>query len=198
MPYTINKSDGPAREAVKQWLYGLDLVSAATRENVITAWVSAWTSSEHKTLRDMPWDPAISDYSLMDHVNEVTRVGLDLAEQAKREWGAVLDPEVLVPILCLHDVDKPLMFVRRDGKVVHSALYSEIPHGVVGGMLLKELGFSHPIISTVSTHSPRMPFPGKNYEAFVLHYADHFCCDNAMLRAKRTPLYFHLSLPEKY
>jgi hypothetical protein len=193
----INRQDGPARRAVGDWLFGLDLVSHETRENIITAWVSTWTASEFQHLADMPWDPSVDSYRLMDHVNEVTRIGLNLAERAKSEWNISLDPETLVPILCLHDVDKPLMFVRCGNLVTHSALYSEIPHGVVGGMLLNELGFSHAIVSTVSTHSPRMPFHGKTHEAYILHYADHFCCDQAMLRAGKVPLYFYLKLPDK-
>jgi hypothetical protein len=156
-----------------------------------------WTSSEYRNLAEIPWDPALSDFFLTTHVNEVTRFGLAFAESAAKEWSVKLNYEVLVPILCLHDVDKPLMFVSRNGQTQHSALYSEIPHGVVGAMLLKELGFPHVVVSTVGSHSPRMPFHGQNFEAFILHYADHFSCDNAMLRAGRKPLYFYLKLPER-
>jgi putative nucleotidyltransferase with HDIG domain len=195
--YKIDSSKSDKRTGVEKWLRGLDLVSAPTREKIVTAWVSTWTSSEYAELPDMPWDPGVPDYKLMEHVNEVTELGLTLAAQSKKLWGTTLDPEILVPILILHDVDKPLMFVRRGNQVVHSDLYSQIPHGVVGAMLLKELGFPHTVVSTVGAHSPRMPFHGKNYEAFVLHYADHYACDHAMLKAGKTPLYFYLDLPAK-
>lgn len=195
--YEIDTSKGEKRASVEKWLYGLDLVSPAVREKTVTAWLSAWTSSEYADLQEMPWDPGAPDYRLADHVNEVTKIGLALAKQSQDLWGKTFDPDILVPILILHDVDKPLMFVRRDNKVVHSDLYSELPHGVVGAMLLKELGFPHVVVATVGTHSPRMPFHGKNDEAFVLHYADHYACDRAMMKAGKKPLYFYLDLPEK-
>ena len=89
-----------------------------------------------------------------------------------------------------------MMFTPKSGKTHYSKLFSEIPHGVVGGMLLKELDFPDRVISTVTTHSPRMPFPGNTFEGYVLHYADHFCCDNALMREGHKPLYFHVKIPE--
>ena len=106
----------------------------------------------------MPWTRGHRLSAACSHVNEVTRAGVDLAKRAKADWRIDLANEVLVPILILHDVDKPLMYVREGGEVVGSTLSKEIPHGVVGAMLLKELGFSHEIVSVVATHSPKMPF----------------------------------------
>lgn len=196
MPYAINTNDRERRKIVEESIACLDKVSDAVREKIVTAWVTTWASGEYEDFRSIPWDPSIDGYTLVEHVNEVTRIGLALAERAKTLWGVELDVEILTSILILHDVDKPMMFVSRNGVTERSKLYHEIPHGVVGAMLLKELGFPTIVVSSVGTHSPRMPFPGKNYEAFILHYADHFCCDNALLRAGKQPLYFHLKLPD--
>jgi putative nucleotidyltransferase with HDIG domain len=165
---------------VEERLWGLDLVSPSLRENVVTAWTSTWASSPYERLEDMPWTTGI-DYPLLSHVNEVTQAGVDLAKRAKADWKIDLDNDLLVPILILHDVDKPLMYERRGGEVVGSTLSKEIPHGVVGAMLLKELGFSHEIVSVVATHSPKMPFHNRGWAAYVLHHADMFSADHACM-----------------
>lgn len=187
-PYTIDRTSNSRRKAVAEQIWGLNLVSPGIREDVITAWATTWAASPYERLEDMPWTEGV-DYPLLSHVNEVTRAGVDLAARAKADWGSEVGAGVLVPILILHDVDKPLMYERRDGRVVRSQLADEIPHGVVGGMLLKELGFSHEIVATVTTHSPKMPYRGRNFSAYVLHHADMFSADHALMAMGRTPTY---------
>jgi len=187
-PYTIDRSSNWRREAVAKSIWGLDLVSPGLREDVITAWVTTWAASPYERLEDMPCSEGV-DFPLLTHVNEGTRAGIDLANRARAEWSMELGHDVLVPILILHDVDKPLMYERRGSAVVRSRLADEIPHGVVGGMLLKELGFSHEIVATVTTHSPRMPYRGRNPAAFVLHHADMFSADHVLARVGKTPFY---------
>ena len=186
--YIIDRSSNSRRKLIEEWLWGLDLVATDLRHNIVTAWVSTWGSSRYERLEDMPFSAGV-DYPLMKHVNEVTRAGVDLAKRAKADWNVSLDTNVLVPILMLHDVDKPLMYEREGGEIVYSKLSKEIPHGVVGAMLLKELGFAHQIISTVATHSPAQPFHGSNFEAYVLHYADLFSADHALMAVGRQPFY---------
>ncbi len=185
--YTIDRSSH-RRHQVEEWLFGLDQVSAGLRGDIVTAWVSTWSSSPYESLADMPFGAGV-DYPLMLHVNEVTRAGLDLARRAAADWDLRLDPEVLVPILILHDVDKPLMYVRDGGEIRYSALWHELPHGVAGAMLLKELGFAHRIVSTVALHAGNAPYHGSTPEAYVLHYADYFSADHAMMQTGGKPYY---------
>lgn len=185
-PYVIDKASNARRKSAEECLFGLDLLAQETRDRVVTAWVSTWSSSSYERLEDMPWTAGV-DYPLLHHVNEVTRAGVDLAKRAKADWNVDLANELLVPILILHDVDKPLMYVREGGAVVGSKLSREIPHGVVGAMLLKELGFSHEIVSVVATHSPKMPFRNRGWAAYVLHYADMFSADHAMMTMGKEP-----------
>jgi hypothetical protein len=181
-PYTIDHTSNSRRRAVEDWLFGLDLVTPDLREKIVTAWVSTWSSSPYAELSEMPYSPGAPHYRLEWHVNDVTRNGLDLARRAAADWGKTVDNNVLVPILILHDVDKPLMYVRESAdKVTYSKLSHELQHGVVGAMLLKELGFDHTIISTVALHAGNSPFHGRNHEAYVLHYADYFATDHAIM-----------------
>ncbi len=188
-PYTIDRSSNWRREAVEQWLFGLDLVSPAMRADIVTAWVSSWASSPYETLAGMPFTPDAPDYPLMSHVNDVTRAGIDLAHRAATDWGATVDPEVLVPILILHDLDKPLLYVRNGDTAGYSKLAEELPHGVVGAMMLKELGFAHSVVSTVATHATNAPFHGRGFEAYVLYYADLFAADHALMACGKVPFY---------
>ncbi|MCO5066644.1 MAG: hypothetical protein M9924_19865 [Rhizobiaceae bacterium] len=196
MSYEITRGSEVARRSVEAALHGLDLVSPQTRELIVTAWVSSLESSPYGSLDEVPWDVLNPRFRLIDHVNETTRIGLELAAIAERLWGKKADIETLASILILHDVDKPLLIEREGNKARYAQLASEIPHGVVGGMMLKELGFPHKVVSTVTVHSPRMPFPGRSLEAYILFYADMFSCDNSMLDAGLKPFYFGLELSE--
>jgi putative nucleotidyltransferase with HDIG domain len=187
--YRIERGDPARRQRVAGWLDGLDGISAATRETIVTAWVSSWVSSPFEALEDMPYSLQAPSYRLMDHVNEVTRAGLDLARRAAKDWGRLTDPEVLVPILVLHDIDKPLLMVREGDAVRGSPLYKELPHGVPGAMMLRELGFPHLVVSTVATHATNAPFHGSTPEAWLLHYADLFATDHALMLTGGKPFY---------
>lgn len=187
-PYEIITPSAETKARLKADLFGLDRVPELA-DPIVTAWASALAASAYETLAEVPFS-VMADYSLLDHVNEVTRTGLSLAERAGEFWGETFDMNVLVPILMLHDVDKPLMTVRNaDGKAESSHWSKELPHGVLGAMILKDLGFDHIVVSTVSTHSSVAPFHGRNREAYILHYADFFSADNAIMRSGGQPFY---------
>lgn len=187
-PFHIDRSSNSRRQAVEEWLWGLDRLVPELRDMVVTAWASSWASSPYERLEDMPFGPGC-DYPLMHHVNEVTRAGVDLAARADADWAMRLEPGTLLPILMLHDVDKPLMYVREGGEIRHSTLYHELPHGVAGAMLLRELGFEHTVVSTVALHAGNAPYHGRNLEAYVLHYADYFSADHAMIAKGNKPFF---------
>ena len=187
--FTIERGDPARRQRVAGWLDGLDGVSAETREAIITAWVSAWASSPFETLEEIPYSLIAPSYRLMDHVNEVTRAGIDLSRRAARDWGRETDPEVMIPILVLHDIDKPLLMVREEGTVRASALAAELPHGVPGAMMLRDLGFPSKVVNTVATHATNAPFHGSTTEAWLLHYADLFATDHALMSTGGKPFY---------
>jgi hypothetical protein len=190
MPYTIDSSPGERRTAVSAWLHGLDLVSPPVRERIVTAWVSSWGSSTHAAIGDIPFTVGRRFYPLAEHVNEVTRAGIDLARRAVADWAITLDWDEMMAILILHDVDKPLLYrAAPDGTHEHTRLYRELPHGVPGAMLLKELGFPSIVVSTVATHATNAPFHGDTSEAQILHYADLFAADRAMKAIGERPFY---------
>lgn len=168
------------RERVRTMLPMLERLSESGAERVITAWVSTWKSSAYMSLQDVPYTFNAPHYRLMGHVAEVAELGMVLAEYSGERWSVSMDEEVLLTSLILHDVDKPLLFTGWGDEMARSDLYSELPHGVVGGMLLRDLQFDEAVVSIVATHATSSPFHSKRTEAWVLHYADMFAADRAL------------------
>ena len=187
--YTIEQGNAAQRQAVRDWLHGIDLVNPQLQERIITAWVTSWIASPYDSIGQFPYSTSAPGYGLSQHVNDVTRVGIDLAKRAAADWGVTMEADTLVPILILHDVDKPLMMLREGDTVIPSQLSRELPHGVLGAMILKDLGFSDVIISTVATHAGNAPFHGGTFEAMTLHYADYFSTDYVYRQTEHTPFY---------
>lgn len=188
--YTIETGSAAQRSLVESWLPGFELIAPETKAKVITAWVTMWLNSPFETLEEMIYSPAAPAYPLMYHVQEVVRFGIDLAKSASKQWGEDVEWEQLVPILMLHDVDKPLMFVRTGpDQAAWSDISANIQHGVLGAFLLKDLGFSEKVISTVALHATNSPYHGSNPEAYILHYADLFSSDHALMLAGSQPFY---------
>ena len=170
---------------VRGWLAGLDAVQPDIADRIVTAWVTTWASSVWPELDDIPFSALAPGYPLARHVNEVTRAGQALMPRAAEDWGVPLAPEIMLPILILHDVDKPLLSDPR-GK---TSLAKRMPHGVVGAMLLRDLGFDQRIVETVATHATDAPFHGDTAEAHLLHYADLFAADHALRAQGLVPFY---------
>lgn len=178
--YRIVEGTDEQRAEVRGRLPHLDRVSAPTAELVVTAWVSAWQSSGYQRLDDMPYTLLAPAYRLIDHVIEVGELGVELAEYRRRRWGEPWDPELLVPTLLLHDLDKPLLYVPDGDGYRLAGGRGEVPHGVLGAMLLRELGFDDRVVAVVSTHAADSPFHSGRDEGWILHYADFFSCDHAL------------------
>ena len=184
--FTITEGTEADRRAVAEFVPHLDRVPEPVADKIVTAWVTVWRSSGYAAPEDFPYTLLAPEYRLIDHVGEVTELGVLLAEYRERRWREPADLEVLVPALNLHDVDKPLLYEPREGEIVSSALAAEVPHGVLGGFLLRELGFDERVVSIVSTHAANAPFHSGRDEGWILHYADFYSCDHA-LRTRGEP-----------
>lgn len=191
--YSIQTGTSEEREKVRKWLVGLEHMPVESQEKVITAWISSWKSSSFTSLEQVPGF-SYSFYKLTDHVNDVSNFGISLANQAIKQWDIMIDWEELVQILILHDIDKPLLLNVNEGKIEKTALASQIQHGVLGALLLKEIGFSEKVISTVATHATNSPFHGSSMEAYILHYADLFGADYPLIIDGKVPFYQKFSL----
>lgn len=188
--YTLRAGDTEQRRVVLRAMPRLAGLGAPLRELAVTAWVSAWLSSTHDSLEEMPYSLQAPDYSLLDHTNEVADAGILLADYARARWGARLDRDVLLAALLLHDIDKALLYTRLNGAVVSDPARAGLPHGVLGAMLLKEAGLPDKVVTLVGTHTTTSPVKIADPEAWILHYADLFACDHAFRLAPGTIPFF--------
>lgn len=186
--FEVSRGSKSQRTAIAEALFGLDLLSEEIRDKVITAWATTWGASTHKSISDVPFTFGV-EYSLIQHINEVVGAGRILMEYVRKEWKSEVDTDTMLSILLLHDVDKPLLYDRKNGAIVKTALAHRYPHGVLGAMVLRDILFPDIVVSTVATHATNAPFHGENIEAYILHYADCFCADRAIMCTGGVPLY---------
>jgi len=187
--YRIEEGTPDQRQSVAARLPRLGELGAGLERQVVTAWVTSWRSSPHPDLDAMPYSLVAPGYPLLRHVSDVTEVALALADQAARTWQTPLDRELLLTCCLLHDVDKPLLYVPSEQGVVLSDDTGEVPHGVLGAFLLRELGVDDTVAAIVATHAAASPFHSRRREAWVLHYADFFATDHVLMSVGRQPYY---------
>lgn len=187
--YTLRAGTSEERKTVREWLVGLNQLSEKNQDMVVTAWMTSWKNSTFERLEDMAFSLMSPEYRLTDHVNDVTTYGMSLANDAIERWGIQLNWEELLQALILHDVDKPLLFTKVNNLPEKSPISRQIQHGVLGALILNELGFSEDVISTVATHATNSPFHGSTSIAYILHYADLFAADYALMKGGVEPFY---------
>lgn len=189
--YDLTEGTQEHRQQILRDIPLLSQLPADLQAASVTAWATAWLSTSYGALSDMPYSLQAPDYALLDHVNEVGEVGLLLAEYACSRWDVEVQLDLLLASLLLHDIDKALLYQGVRGDEVHLApTRSLLPHGVLGAMLLKEVGLPDEVIATVGTHATTSPLKTGSTEAWILHYADLFACDHAFGRAAGTiPFY---------
>jgi hypothetical protein len=187
--YTIHEGSPDERQAVRSYLPHLDLLPQRLQEMVVTAWTTVWRSSAYDELEAMPYSLHAPTYRLMHHVREVGDLGLALARWAEPLWQWAVPVDDLIPVLLLHDVDKPLLYTQQSGRLAETAAGRQVPHGVLGGFLLRDLGFNDTVVTTVTTHAANSPFHGEHPLAMLLHYADFFSADHALMLAGAVPFY---------
>lgn len=170
------------RKAIAGKLYGLKVVPEEIREKIITAWATSIGHSSFPGIDSIPYSLLAPSYKLIEHVNEVTRIGLYMVEFYQENWNMEINFNEIVPILLLHDVDKPLLFRMSNGKLEASDLYDQVLHGVLGSYILNELGFPEKVVFSVSTHAVKSPIHGNSKEDAILHYADLFSADHAIMK----------------
>src|SRR5262245_39525925 len=188
--YELRSGTDEERAAVRELLPEIDNLSPLFADLALTAWVTSWRSSPYETLDDFPMGPPQPNYPLLTHVRDVTIAGIELARIARERWGREVDDEVVLALLLLHDIDKPLIYLRgAGGAIVFSDRGRALPHGVLGAMILRDLGFPDEVTSIVATHANGSPFHVVNTEAWILHYADMFAVDHGRMLTGATPMY---------
>lgn len=176
------------RDQVRHLLKGLETLPASSADLIVEAWSILLSNSRFDHLADVPVSPGLT-HSLVDHTNDVVHLGRLIAAGFGDLGTLAFDAKVLDQILYLHDIDKLMLFQPRLGGAERSALAWQIPHGVLAGLLLNELGFCERVVSVVATHATDAPFHNECPEALILHYADLAAIDAIKLRDGQRPFF---------
>ncbi|MBZ4021557.1 hypothetical protein CKO11_03675 [Rhodobacter sp. TJ_12] len=186
--YSIVEPDVKTRAALEAAFPRLCELPDPLRHAALTAWGSMLAASSYTAITDVPFSHG-SQARLVDHTNDVIEAGLALYQTAQTQWGWRVDRARLLAILLLHDLDKPLLMDRVEGTDIDTPVAARIPHGVLGALMLAELGVEEDIIAAVATHATHAPLRGPDPEVLILHYADLFCADALLQDTARLPFF---------
>jgi hypothetical protein len=187
--YRITRGTDADRAHIRSLFSDMDVLSPELADLAITAWATSWRSSAFLDPAMAPFDAEARGYPLVQHVNDTAFCGKQLAAVAVEHWGCGVSNDVLLSVLLLHDVDKLLLYGPKVGGVDLTPVSKVFPHGVLGAMLLHELGFPDSVTAIVATHAQSSPFHNGTLEAWILYYADLFAADHALLSRGMRPLY---------
>lgn len=186
--YDVISPSAAQREEILVCLPQIAALGPELREQALSAWATVIAASSFDTLAQVPFSHG-SDETLVAHTSDVIAAGQALGQVARDRWQWVIDDEKLLAVLLLHDLDKPLLMSREGGRDMDTAVSKRIPHGVLGALILNELGVDEDIIAAVATHATHAPLRGPDREVLILHYADLFAADKMLLATDRVPFF---------
>ena len=169
--YRMDRVTEGHRDQVRDLFQGLEKVPRRSAQRIIEAWAILFSNSEFASLEAANVSVGMN-YSLVAHTNDVVQHGRNIAASFSERRSFAYDIVALDEMLYLHDVDKLVLFRRREETVERTGVSQRLPHGVIAAFLLKELGFDDHVVSVVCTHATDTPFHVQTPEALIMHYAD--------------------------
>ncbi|MFC1987016.1 HD domain-containing protein [Chloroflexota bacterium] len=80
--------------------------------------------------------------------------------------------DYLIAGAILHDLDKPLIYHRKQDKVVYSEVGEMIPHGTYGVHVALELGLPLEIVHVIITHTAYCAVNPSTVEGVIIQKAE--------------------------
>lgn len=144
------------------------------REGVVDVWAAAMANADLDELGAVPWYPpaqralGIEDATLVDHVRDVARGALALAEVVTERRDLAVDVDLLVAGALVHDVSTLGEFDGMTGTRVGELL----GHPYYGVHLIAAAGLPVTLAHVVLSHSRRTPVQPAFVEAALVRRAD--------------------------
>ena len=177
-------------------LKAFPLISEIRDENlknmVIETWAQVWRESPYQDLTTAPNTSSAlgGTQKLVDHIALVGTLALSMADAMERVYGPIVNRDVLIADVVLHDVDKLVMYERKENRVDGTELGKAIPHGNYGALVAFRVGIPREIVSTVLNHSV---FSSKvdptTLEGVLLRYSDHAAFQGDRILSGLPPLH---------
>lgn len=151
-----------------------EIESDGLRAGVTEAWTTAMADSDVTDLGDVPWFPptqrelGIGDEFLVDHVRDVTRGALALAESLAATRGTAVDADLLVAGGLVHDVSK---LYEYDG-MADTPVETYLGHPHYGVHVVAAAGLPVELSHVVLAHTDRTTVEPAFLEAELVKRAD--------------------------
>jgi 23S rRNA maturation-related 3'-5' exoribonuclease YhaM len=192
---TTFKSTATAKEKdsiLKAFPLISEIKDATLKDMVLETWAQVWRESPYKDLATAPNTSSAlgGSQKLVDHVALVGKLALSMAAAMEKVYGPKVNRDVLIADVALHDVDKLVMYERKENKVDGTELGKTIPHGNYGALVAFRVGVPREIVSTVLNHSV---FASKvdptTLEGVLLRYSDHAAFQSDRILSGLPPLH---------
>ncbi|MBI2908909.1 MAG: hypothetical protein HYX92_14800 [Chloroflexi bacterium] len=143
------------------------------REAVVRAWYIAWKESPHKKLEDAPFGtaPAPGD-TLVKHTNAATSAAHAMGQLLVQQYGVKINLDYVIAGAILHDLDKIVMYDKKGGKIVYTAMGQKIVHGAYGAHMAILAGLPHDVVFMIMAHSPSVLTEDRSPEGKLIHFGD--------------------------
>ena len=173
-------------EAVRRAFPELDRIEDdALRGGVVRAWTTAMAESDVEDLGAVPWFPPVQrelgtdDEFLVDHVRDVTRGAVALAETLADRRGPAFSMDLVVAGALVHDVSKLAEFDGGEETPVGDLL----GHPYYGVHVVAAAGLPVELQHVVLSHTSRTTVEPATLEAELVRCADEAAASAIRLRA---------------
>ena len=161
------------REAVlKIFPIILEITDTELQEKVIRTWVRVWQESKVASLEDVYNEKEHPQFTVVAHTRATAGAALAMAGAFEAEYGFSINRDYLIAAGILHDVDKPVVFQMKEGKMIPSEFGRLVPHGGYGFLVAMEEGLPYEIAHICLTHAGTCTVHPGTHEGILLEYAD--------------------------
>lgn len=163
-----------------------DIKDKKLADKVVNVWLRAWEMSNCENIEEFSaWPPEEEKLQLtnVEHTNQVVECVIAVANIVDKTQGIRLNLDYLIAASILHDVDKILLFNKKNGQLTPYGKY--IAHIGLSLFLALEQDLPLEVVHAISTHSPNYSaMSAKTHEALVLSHADRMMMDNWIMSKK--------------
>lgn len=170
---TLRVTEEERRYIEKTFPLLADIKDGGMREKVVRVWVKLWRQSAYRDLEEAPNRSSGGEESLVKHTNVVTSAIWAAAQEMVKGYGIEIKGDVLLAASILHDVDKLVLWEKKDGRVQPSDLGRKIPHGTYGGFAALEEGLPPEVVNVIITHGRESNWQDTSIEGLLVHNFDH-------------------------
>ncbi len=142
------------------------------REKVTNVWARALREGSFKDLEDIPFSLTIPEATLVNHIRWVMEVALFMASLVERNMQVLVNRDLLIASVLLHDLGKAFEYQKKGNTYVKSEFGKRFEHGFWGTHIALAEGISPDLAHLIFAHTKDSLERPALLEGIILHYAD--------------------------